>query len=231
VSAAEPAAGAETRRDRDAGWRRAATARSAGFALFSRLTASPFEAGATAIPDDLTETLVELGDALPYATAFAPLAEAGAGALEADTESWADEYAALFEVGTSPLPIREETARPEAERAGAKEELVRFYDLFGYRLSPERQWAPDHLSVALEFLHLLAFRESHAVSFEAAAPFARAQRDFLGRHVQSWLPQLAQAVSTRAKGLYAQALFTTLADWLSRDLAWRRASLPAEDAA
>jgi len=231
VSAPEPIAGAETLRDRDADWRAAASARSAGFALFSRLTASPFEAGAATIPEDLSETLAELSDALPYAAAFAPLAEAAGEAPEAGAETWADQYGALFEVGTSVLPIREETARPEAERAGAKEELVRFYDLFGYGLSPERQWAPDHLSVALEFLHLLAFREAHAGSIEAAAPFARAQRDFLERHVLSWLPQLAQAVSTRAEGLYARALFTTLADWLSRDLVWRRTSLPAEDAA
>jgi DMSO reductase family type II enzyme chaperone len=231
MSAPEPVAGAEALRDRDAGWRAVATARSAGFALFSRLTASPFEAGAAVIPEDLGATLAELGDALPYAVDFVPLAEASVGALEASAEAWAEQYGALFEVGTSVLPIREETARPEAERAGAKEELVRFYDLFGYRLSPERQWAPDHLSVALEFLHLLAFREAGAVSVEAATPFARAQRDFLERHVLSWLPQLAQAVSTRAEGLYARALFATLTDWVSRDLAWRRSNLPAEDAA
>jgi DMSO reductase family type II enzyme chaperone len=223
--------GVDTPRRHDDDWRPAASARSAGYALFSQLTASPFEADTATIPTDLANTLVELGGALPYPVDFAPLTEASVEALEADAEAWGAEYGALFEVGTSVLPIREETARPEAERAGAKEELVRFYEVFGYRLSPERQWAPDHLSVALEFLHLLAFREAQAVSVEAAAPFARAQRDFLERHVQSWLPQLAQAVSIRAEGRYARALFTTLADWLSRDLAWRRSSLPAEDAA
>ena len=40
-----------------------------------------------------------------------------------------------------------------------KEELIRFYNFFSYELSDRFAWAPDHVSVLLEFMQLLCMKE------------------------------------------------------------------------
>lgn len=211
-----------------------AGARAAAFALGSRLVASPFDptfVEEAQLPEDLPEALVTLADALPYDSGLAALAEPARAQLAADPEALAREYGALFEVGSSgpPLPIREEVAQGELLGPKAKEEIVRFYEHFGYPLHAERRWAPDHLSVELEFLYLLAFREAGAEHRKDAAPFARAERDFLERHPLVWLPQLAKAVEHRSRHAWLRALFPALALWLERDHAWLRVRLSAEE--
>jgi putative dimethyl sulfoxide reductase chaperone len=209
---------------RPAALRSAARARSAAYALFSDLTASPFsESGLTGPPDDLAEALAAVAAGLPYAADFSALA--GSAWSVGD---FAREYGALFEVGEDgpPVPIREELARPEGW--SAKQELVRFYDFFGYPLHPGQQWAPDHLSVELEFMHLLAFREAEARDEDEATTFACAQRDFLERHLSSWVPGRVTSVLAAARCAALRALFADLGAWLERDRAWRRATLPEE---
>ena len=124
-------------------------ARSAAFALFSRLVASPFDAsvaGGGLLPADLDIVLDELADALPYPNDFSSL-RAAAATLGVDTGHSEREYGAIFEVGRNgpPLPIRQELLYDETKSAQKKEEIVRFYEHFSYPLNPERQWAPDHL--------------------------------------------------------------------------------------
>ena len=40
------------------------------------------------------------------------------------------------------------------------EEVIRFYNYFGLKLSDERRIPPDHLATELEFLHYLTFRQA-----------------------------------------------------------------------
>lgn len=193
-------------------------ARSAAFALFSRLVASPFDAsvaGGGLLPADLDIVLDELDAALPYPTDFRPLkAAAELGMNTRDTER---EYGAIFEVGRNgpPLPIRQELLYDETKSAQKKEEIVRFYEHFSYALNPERQWAPDHLSVALEFQHFLAFRAANA---EEPGPFVRAARDFSARHLGDWTSMLAQTVEHRSEDAYLKTLFQTVAVFVKGDL-------------
>lgn len=219
-----PAAAAEPRP------REFAPARSAGYALFSRLLASPFDesfAGHSPLPDDLGEALALLERQLPYGCDFSALAAAGRAVLAHDPRRFAKEYGALFEIGIErpPLPIREELALGDVAGPPAKQEVVRFYDFFGYRLAEARQWAPDHLSVELEFLHLLCYREAEAEGDEQARPFARAQRDFLERHPLAVLPVLRRALAGEDADPCFTVLLATLHDWLKLDLAWRKESL------
>ncbi len=207
-----------------------AAARSAAYALFSQLVASPFEApslDAALPPADLAEVADQLRSQLPYELDLGPLVAAARGLDEADAEGLASSYSGLFEVGSSdaghrsaPVPLREELAG--ASVAKAKEETLRFYDFFGYPLAEERQWAPDHLCVQLEFLHFLAFRESREEDPEKIASYRLAQRDFLERHPCRWFPEVLAGVQAHCQEPYWQALFESTAAFLHSEAIWNR---------
>ena len=84
----------------------------------------------------------------------------------------------------------------KGDRLRVMEEAVRFYEHFGLGLPDPRPELPDHLTVCLEFLHFLAFRETE-LRRAAADPsdFVRAQRDFLERQVLGWFPLLAHKMT------------------------------------
>ena len=119
----------------------------------------------------------------------------------ADLAGLRREYSGIFEVGSQgpPVPIREDLQT--GQRAGTREEVVRFYEYFGYVLDDRFAWQPDHLSVELEFMHYLCFREAEAASEADALSFQLAQADFAERHLTAWLPLLAGNVAVLAPGL------------------------------
>jgi DMSO reductase family type II enzyme chaperone len=99
------------------------------------------------------------------------------------------EYIRLFEVGPGrpPCPLYEGFHR--GGRMKNLEELVRFYEHFGLRA--ETGDLPDHLCAELEFMHYLAFKEAAAWHTGAdSRPYRLAQRDFLRRHLNRWLPRV-----------------------------------------
>ncbi|MDP6183793.1 MAG: molecular chaperone TorD family protein [Gammaproteobacteria bacterium] len=64
------------------------------------------------------------------------------------------------------------------------EELTRFYEFFGLKRD-HRAELPDHLTVELEFMHYLSFREAHVAGGEQAKEsLVKAQRDFVDRHLR-----------------------------------------------
>ncbi len=199
---------------------KAAAARSAAYALFSQLVASPFDAPSPAAalpPADLEEVATQLESRLPYPLDLGPLVAAAAELEEADAERLASAYSALFEVGSSgaAVPLREEVAEGSPEKA--KEETLRFYEFFGYSLAEERQWAPDHLAIQLEFLHFLAFRESREQDPDGATSYRLAQRDFLERHLCRWFPEVLDGVRRHAEEPYWRALFEALGAFIGTD--------------
>lgn len=104
-------------------------------------------------------------------------------------EELQQEYIRLFEVGPGrpPCPLYEGSHR--SGRMKIMEELVRFYAHFGLRAQAGD--LPDHLCAELEFMHYLAFKEAAALHSGAdSQPYRRAQRDFLQRHLNRWLPRL-----------------------------------------
>jgi DMSO reductase family type II enzyme chaperone len=199
---------------RDVG--RTAAARCLCYAAFSELVASPHDL-------DVREALRgRLGVAadLPYPLGLdALIEESGA----ADADRLKAEYSGLFEVGSQgpPVPIREDLQT--GQRGGTREDIVRFYDYFGYRLGDRFAWAPDHLSVELEFMHFLCFNE--ASDGDDQLSWQLAQADFAERHLANWVPQLAQAVERLAPGsLYARVL-AALRDFVAQDLAWQGSTI------
>jgi len=202
----------------------AATAgpRCAAYAACSELVASPHEVD----PQLALRDRLGLGRALGYAQPLDPLIAAVCGA---ELGQLRKEFSGLFEVGDDgpPVPIRE-ALQPGASVA-VREEIVRFYEHFGYVLGEQFAWQPDHLSLELEFMHFLCFHEANAVDEAAALPWQLAQADFTARHVVTWIPALAERVGKLAPtSLYARVL-AGVRDFVTADGAWQTSTVSDAD--
>lgn len=144
------------------------------------------------------------------------------------------EYIRLFDVGPKgrpPCTLYEGEYRSGA-RMQVMEEVVRFYDHFGLSLSTDERELPDHLTVELEFLHYLTFKEVAALErgLDPGA-YRRAEIDFLARHPTRWLPAMrAKVIEQHAEPPFA-ALVSATDDFLRADLAYLRGlASPAQNA-
>lgn len=142
------------------------------------------------------------------------------------------EYIRLFEVGAGsgkpPCPLfgGEYARRP---RLDVMEELVRFYGFFDLALSDSDRELPDHISVELEFVHYLAFRESHALETGGnACTFRRAQADFIERHPGTWLQLLRERLESQAPLPFFRGLVTLTSEVMGADLEYLK-SIVASD--
>ena len=199
--------------------RELAALRCAAYGACSELMASPHDL-------DTRKSLREkigIGELLPDA---AGLDEVLAELVELDLDTLKRDYSSLFEVGSDgpPVSIREDLST--GQRAGTREDLVRFYDYFGYALAERFAWAPDHLSVELEFMHYLCYGE--ASSETDPQPFQLAQADFAQRHF-GWLQDWSAKVSeTRPGDLYARAA-AAIFSFTAADLRWQLSTISAAD--
>ncbi len=210
----ETAGPARTVSGRDA--KSTAPLRCAAFAVLSELVASPHEIDSR---PSLREKIGTFAG-LPYGAA---LDELLAGFVDTDLDKLKKEYSGLFEVGSGgpPVPIREDLQT--GQRAGTREELVRFYNFFHYKLSEKFAWAPDHLSVQLEFMHFLCFSEATAET--EVLSYQLAQADFTERHLVKWVPTLIEGVEAISSGsLYARVI-NTLGDFLAADFTWQQSTI------
>ncbi len=194
------------------------------YALFSRLSGSPFDfddAQQSFVKNEgLADVFTELQQELPYAVDFAGLGEA---LNELVAEDWADvrrAYSSRFEVGDSgpTVPLRAELVRARDEVM--KEELIRFYNFFSYELSDKFAWAPDHVSVLLEFMQLLCMKEAATTHDAEVESIARAQLDFLDRHIVSWLPMSIGRLTKDDQTSYYSRIFAALWAFLEKDRIW-----------
>lgn len=207
---------------------RVTQARSLAYALFSQLTASPREALATddrLPPLHRIDLMMQVEGALPYRVDFSELCRVARALTDTEVEQLANEYAALFEIGSDgpPVPIREGLAHDYP--LPVREEGARFYDFFGYTLREPYRWQFDHLSVQLEFMHFLIYSEDHSTNLEQARSYQLGQRDFLQRHILTWYDQLHGGVVQHATTDYYKSLFAVLGQFLREDLAWQQARL------
>ena len=193
------------------------------YAAFSRLTASPFDQTDEQMDvwfrGDLAEAIQEVNGELPYHIDLSALAEATGKFGHDDLAFLRRSYSSKFEVGDDgpAVPLRAELVRVKETKM--KEELVRFYDFFSYKLRDDIAWAPDHLSIQLEFMQLLCLKEVEADE-DGADSLARAQLDFLDRHIVSWLPIPVGKIVQRDKGDFYTLVLTTLWEFLEKDRAW-----------
>lgn len=115
------------------------------------------------------------------------------------------EYIRIFQIGGRrgpPCPLHQ--GHYARDRSQVLQNLIRFYNYFGFHL--KECVMPDHLSVQLEFMSLLA---AGGVTDERSG--LRAQRDFLGRHM-TWTKELA----LRAAGVRPHAFYRSLTTLTAR---------------
>lgn len=144
--------------------------------------------------------------------AFAPRS----GALVLDVEdamaALEADYLAAFELDVPKrvVSLYEGSYAGGCDRSAILLEVKSFYQHFGLAISEQMREAEDHLAAELEFMQFLAIKQAIAEADNAdSAPYRRAQRDFLERHLAVWLPRLAIAVAEVDSDFYR-----TLA-WLS----------------
>ena len=86
-------------------------------------------------------------------------------------------------------------------------ELGGDYKRYGVELSDKAEERPDHISIELEFMQYLAYKEAYGIqnghSDEAIEVARDGQKKFILRHLGRWIPLFCQFLSQKAaKGLY-----------------------------
>jgi len=202
--------------------RQTAAARCACYGALSELACSPHDMD----PRVSLRDKIDIDTALDYAEGLDGLLREF---VELDLDKLKYAYSALFEVGSDgpPCPIREDLQT--GQRAGTREDLVRFYNYFNYKLDEKFAWAPDHLSVELEFMHFLCYREASAET--DAASYQLAQVDFSERHLVRWVPELAKSVANVATDSIYRRAIDAIEQFLTADYAWQRGTIITEDKA
>ncbi len=177
-------------------------------AFHVRVTAGAFR-------DDVEGLVEALPYSLPAAVDFGGLAEAG------EYVDFQAEYIRLFEVGAirPPCPLYGGEWGPARKRT--MEEVLRFYRFFGLKVDERARELPDHVSIELEFLQVLAFEEGMARATGVdTVPLLRAQRDFLERHPARWWRLLERKLATQQPARFYAALASLTGAFLAGDLAY-----------
>jgi DMSO reductase family type II enzyme chaperone len=150
--------------------------------------------------------LFELFSSLPHLSGIA-LQAAGAGDqahpdLEGvDYRDFEVKYVGAFDVGfpEPPCPPYEGFYNSGVSKTEVMLDVSAFYRHFGLVMSQEegKRELSDYLCAELEFLHFLTFKEAQARDEneqELLKGYILAQKDFLERHMITWLPKFCDKV-------------------------------------
>jgi len=165
--------------------------------------------------------------ALPYAFALADgetvRQQLGEVAGHQELQS---EYIRLFDVGTPRPPCPLYGGEYKKGRKGTMEELIRFYNYFGLRPSSRSRDMPDHITIELEFMHFLIFREVTALHHrQDRTSYLRAERDFLERQLCAWVPRLVERLGRQQPQPFYAALARFADAFLAADLRYLQSVL------
>jgi DMSO reductase family type II enzyme chaperone len=218
LAAATPANLERSVQDRDADLTAAVRCRVYG--LYSALIASPHEIDGERQLQDCGEIV----DEQPYGIDLRAITSAYLDYSRAQRKL---EYSRLFEVGDKapPVPIREQ--QQFNHLAGIREDLVRYYDFFEYALHQRYAWAPDHISVLLEFCRLLCYLES--IASEDRLSHQLAQLDFVSRHLVHWTPIFADRISTVSPTSIYAMVARSLSEFVTKDYEWQVSTVVVTD--
>jgi DMSO reductase family type II enzyme chaperone len=136
------------------------------------------------------------------------------------------EYIRLFDVGTPRPPCPLYGGEYKKGRKGTMEELIRFYNYFGLRPSSRSRDMPDHITIELEFMHFLIFREVTALHHrQDRTSYLRAERDFLERQLCAWVPRLVERLGRQQPQPFYAALARLADAFLAADLRYLQSVL------
>jgi DMSO reductase family type II enzyme chaperone len=133
-------------------------------------------------------------------------------------EEFESEYINSFDIGfgpSLPCPLYESAYREDTSSRDITEELLRFYEHFDVKLSDKGKDYPDHLVVELEFMAYLAKKEAEALERgRDPAPYRLAQRDFLERHLDTWVGRLDERIQMKVREPFYQWASSFLREFL-----------------
>ncbi len=136
------------------------------------------------------------------------------------------EYIRLFDVGTPRPPCPLYGGEYKKGRKGTMEELIRFYNYFGLHPSSRSRDMPDHITIELEFMHFLIFREVTALHHQQdRTSYLRAERDFLERQLCAWVPRLVERLGRQQPQAFYAALARFAEAFLAADLRYLQGAL------
>ncbi len=102
-------------------------------------------------------------------------------------------------------------------------DIAGFYKAFGVELSRDIHERLDHLSVELEFMHFLAYKESYARCHDGADKtqvVVDAQKKFVKDHIGRWVPLFARMLARKADYGLFRYMADFLSDWIDFDQAY-----------
>lgn len=120
----------------------------------------------------------------------------------ASYEQYESTYIALFDVGIPepPVPLFESAHDKTHPAQEIALENSYFYEVLGLKSDPSRA-VPDYLVTQLEFLAALRYTREHTCEESSTVSLARAETEFLERHLLNWLPAVqAKLDRTSAPG-------------------------------
>ena len=100
-------------------------------------------------------------------------------------------------------------------------DIAGFYSAFGLQLSHDIHERIDHLSVELEFIHYLAYKESYALIHdgpEKLQTVVDAEKRFVKEHVGRWVPLFSGMLKRKADYGFYKALADFTSDWVAFEI-------------
>jgi DMSO reductase family type II enzyme chaperone len=178
----------------------------------------------------LRDELAALIDALPYEIDVSTHLHALAAAD--DYVAFQGEYIRIFDVGAVRPPCPLYDGEWGGSRKHAMEEVLRFYRFFGMKMGDGTHDLPDHVSIELEFMRVLAVTEGMArANGGDTLPLLRAQRDFLQRHPGRWWPLLQRKLAAQEPPPFYAALASIVGAVFAADAAYLRDAIDRAPAA
>jgi DMSO reductase family type II enzyme chaperone len=133
----------------------------------------------------------------------------------ASYEHYESAYIALFDVGMPepPVPLFESAHDKSHPAQEIALENTYFYEVLNLKSDPSRA-VPDYLVTQLEFLAALRYTCEHTSEQSTAVSLARAETEFLERHLLNWLPT-TKAKLARTSAPEFSVMMTLLVQFLS----------------
>ena len=191
--------------------------RSQGYELFSLLLSSPHDLDTKSKLNGIPSTTD-----LPYSLDLSDLMNEF---TNRDLVELKKQYSGLFEIGNDgpPAPIKEDLFL--LQPAGLREDLIRFYDYFGYTLGEKYEWQMDHLSIELEFMYFLCVQE-HNIT-EDRLSYQLAQLDFSTRHLNNWIPNFQNTLKRISPDDLYTKIVVELSKFIESDIEWQLGTIDA----
>jgi len=115
------------------------------------------------------------------------------------------------------------TAKGIFQETSELADIAGFFKAFGLTLAESERL--DHISVELEFMHFLTYKEAYAQTHHdpAKARLCRdAQRKFIRDHLGRWAAHFARLLDQKADGGYYSCLASLLEKFISSEVAFLR---------